>query len=69
MISSLLNILSKLLTLWVWWKGDKRKPSNQYDQAKQDNGKAVTSGDADYVNAALDRNLDRLRNSDRGNPG
>jgi glucose-6-phosphate dehydrogenase assembly protein OpcA len=61
MLSAILNILSKLLTLFVWWKADKRDPANQYEQAKSDNAKAVTSGDADSVNARLDSDLDRLR--------
>lgn len=69
MIAAILNIFSKLLTLFVWWKGDKRKPSNQYDNAKSDIGKEVTSGDIAAVNARLDRDLNRMRDADGGNSG
>jgi hypothetical protein len=69
MIKSLLALLAKLAE-WGFWERKRKAdrdddPENKYAKAKEENAKAVVSGDADHVNARLDARLDSLQNAPR----
>lgn len=60
MLKSAFTFLAELFWLIVRWKKKQDDPQSQYEKAKSENAKAVTSGDAAAVNAALDRSVDGL---------
>ena len=61
-LKTLFGLARDILWLVIRRKKQLDDPANQYEQAKSDNAEAVTRGDADAVNARMQRNLDRLRN-------
>jgi len=66
MISAILKILAVIAKIGGWFFDRKVSPSHQYEEAKSENAKAVTSGDEDFVNRSLDRNIDRLSDNQPG---
>lgn len=67
---AVLQILGLIARIWGWFFDKSHSKSAQYEDAKNTNAKAITSGDAATVNARLDVDLDRLSDNapDKSNP-
>jgi hypothetical protein len=65
-LTTICTVLGGAVLLILRYFKKKDSPTNQYEQAKSENAKAVTSGNANDLNAILDRNIDRLRDDQTG---